>query len=88
MVAFACMAIRSDRQVQGDAITGLRTRPRPRAVARETNLASEKLPVDTKWPTWIQNCAYPYNAVRSAISLRHSPSNAVAARNCLADNAA
>ena len=30
MVAVGCMAIRSDRQVQGDAITGLSTRPRPK----------------------------------------------------------
>jgi len=35
MVAVGRMAIRPDRQVQGDAITGSRTRPRPIGDAHE-----------------------------------------------------
>jgi hypothetical protein len=45
MVAFACMAIRSDRQVQGDAITGLRTRPRPVADLWNSRFHASKLTV-------------------------------------------
>jgi hypothetical protein len=64
------------------------SRRTPRAVARETNLASEKLPVDTKWPTWITELRVPCYAVRSAISLSYSPSKAVAALNHSAVSAA
>lgn len=42
MAAVGCMAIRSDRVVQGNAITGLRTRPRPIAELLYPGLSSRR----------------------------------------------
>jgi hypothetical protein len=45
MAAVGCMAIRRDRQVQGDAITGPRTRPRPAGDTHTDEIAVAKLTV-------------------------------------------
>jgi hypothetical protein len=42
VAAVGCIAIRHDSQVQGDTITGSRTRPRPIAAGQFIQMVAEK----------------------------------------------